>query len=72
VIRLTRLDGTEFWLNRDQVQSVEATPDTLILLTNGRRLLVREALPEVVSAMSEPVRLLKGRGHGGAVEPTRV
>ncbi len=42
MIRLSRLDGSEIYLNAEHIQLVESTPDTHILLTNGQRYLVRE------------------------------
>jgi flagellar protein FlbD len=42
MIKLTRLDGTEFYINPDLIECVEETPDTLITFTNDNRFLVRE------------------------------
>jgi len=47
VIRLTRLNGTEFYLNPELIQSVERTPDTVVTLINDKKLVVRES-PEVI------------------------
>jgi flagellar protein FlbD len=47
VILLTRLNGTEFYLNPELIQSVEKTPDTVITLLNEKKLVVRES-PEVI------------------------
>jgi flagellar protein FlbD len=51
VIRLTRLNGSEFYLNAEHIQLVEALPDTHILLTNGQSYVVRETVDEVAEAM---------------------
>lgn len=48
MIALTRLDGQEVVVNADHVLTVEATPDTVILLTTGLHIMVRESVPEVV------------------------
>jgi flagellar protein FlbD len=48
VILLTRLDGKELIVNADQILTVEATPDTVILLAGGLHLMVRESPDEVV------------------------
>jgi len=42
MIKLTRLDGTEFYINPDLIECVEETPDTVITLTNDNHFLVRE------------------------------
>lgn len=48
MILLTRLSGDGFVLNGDLVRYIESCPDTLITLTNGETLMVRESLDEVV------------------------
>ncbi|HQH79176.1 MAG TPA: flagellar FlbD family protein [Synergistaceae bacterium] len=48
MIELTRLNGTVFFMNPDLLEIMEATPDTVILLTNGHRYVVRESPEEVV------------------------
>jgi len=47
MIRLTRLDGSELTVNCELVETVEATPDTVISLVTGRKLVVRESVEEV-------------------------
>lgn len=42
MIRVTRLDGSQMFLNEDLIEIIEETPDTHITLTNGKRYLVRE------------------------------
>jgi flagellar protein FlbD len=42
MIKLTRLDGSEFYINPDLIECVEETPDTVITLTNDNRFLVLE------------------------------
>ena len=48
MIRLTRLNGKEFILNCDLIKMIEATPDTVITLTQGDKLMVRETVDQVV------------------------
>ena len=50
MIRLTRLNGKEFVLNCDLIKYIEATPDTVISLTLGDKLMVRESIQEVIRA----------------------
>jgi flagellar protein FlbD len=51
MIRVTRLDGTPLVLNADWIQSVESTPDTLITLTTGFKLIVTEDVERIVAAV---------------------
>lgn len=58
MIRLRRLDGKEFVLNALLVETVEAVPDTVIALTTGRKILVKEAVDAVVEAVAAYQRSL--------------
>ncbi|WP_318751395.1 MULTISPECIES: flagellar FlbD family protein [Thermaerobacter] len=48
MVRVTRLDGRELVVNAELIELLEATPDTVITLSTGRRLVVRESVAEVV------------------------
>jgi flagellar protein FlbD len=49
MIELTRIRGEKFALNSDQIEIVEATPDTVVTMLNGHKYLVQESVPELVS-----------------------
>ncbi|HET7754650.1 MAG TPA: flagellar FlbD family protein [Anaeromyxobacteraceae bacterium] len=48
MITLTRLDGRELVVNADHVLTVDATPDTVLVLTTGLHVMVKEPVREVV------------------------
>ena len=48
MIPLTRLNKSPVVVNADQIMLIEATPDTLLVLSNGDRLHVRETVKEVI------------------------
>jgi flagellar protein FlbD len=48
MIAVTRLDNSPLLLNVDLIVAIETTPDTLVSLTTGDTLLVREAPDELV------------------------
>ena len=48
MIELTRLNGRPIVLNSDLIKTAEASPDTMLTLINGEKLIVREEIPEVV------------------------
>ncbi|MGE0757321.1 MAG: flagellar FlbD family protein [Pirellulaceae bacterium] len=48
MIKLTQLNGEVFVLNAELIRYVETKPDTIITLTTGERLVVRETMDEVV------------------------
>jgi flagellar protein FlbD len=47
MIELTRLNGTPIVLNSDLIKTAEASPDTMLTLINGEKLIVRETCAEV-------------------------
>ncbi len=47
MIEVHRLNGKAFLLNHRHIEIMEATPDTVIVLTNDRRYLVKETPEEV-------------------------
>jgi len=48
MIRLTRLNHVPLVLNSDLIEHIENTPDTVISLTNGQKIVVLEPMEEVV------------------------
>jgi flagellar protein FlbD len=53
MIRLTRLNRMPLVLNSDLIEHIEVTPDTVITLTTGQILRVRECADEVVRRVVE-------------------
>ena len=49
MIELTRLNGKQMVLNSDLIKTAEASPDTMLTLINGEKLIVREDLGEIVN-----------------------
>lgn len=51
MIKVTRLGGkaTLLVINADLIEFVESTPDTVITLTTGDKMVVRESVDEVVA-----------------------
>ena len=59
MIELTRLNGQRFVLNAEQIRTVEETPDTLITLLSGDRLVVKEGSKQVVRLVIDYGRSLR-------------
>jgi flagellar protein FlbD len=51
MIRLTRLNGHVFVLNAELIQEIDATPDTVVTLANGQKIMVREPVDEIRQAV---------------------
>jgi flagellar protein FlbD len=52
VIQLTRLGGPVFALNPDLIERAEATPDTVVMLVNGSRYVIRESIEELAALIT--------------------
>ena len=48
MIRLHHFRGEEYFLNCDLVESVQSTPDTVLTLFDGRKMVVAETAEQVV------------------------
>lgn len=48
MIKLSRLNGKEFVVNNDLILFVESTPDTVITLTTGQKIVVSESVDDVI------------------------
>ncbi len=48
MIMLSRLNGLPFALNPDLIERAEATPDTVVTLCDGTKLVVRESVDDLV------------------------
>ena len=53
MIRLTRINHVPLVLNSDLIEHVEATPDTVVSLTNGQKFMVLESPDELISRVIE-------------------
>jgi len=61
MIRLTRLNHVPVYLNSDLIEHIEVTPDTVISLTTGQKLVVLEKADDVVERVIEYRRLIAQR-----------
>ena len=48
MIKVSRLNGEDYVLNCSLIETVEANPDTVISLTTGHKLVVRESTDEII------------------------
>ncbi len=48
MITVSRLDGKEFVLNSDIIEYIETTPDTIITLTTGKKIIIKESVDDVI------------------------
>ncbi|HID95625.1 MAG TPA: endoflagellar protein [Candidatus Latescibacteria bacterium] len=58
MVRVTRLNSSELVINSDLIEFIEAIPDTIISLSTGKKIMVRESVEEVISKVIEFKRLI--------------
>ena len=51
MIPVTRLNNSQFWVNPDLIQFIEETPDTVITLTNGVKVVVIEPAAKIIESI---------------------
>ncbi|MDB5097541.1 MAG: flagellar FlbD family protein [Cyanobacteria bacterium RYN_339] len=71
MIKVTRLNGSEMMINADLIETVEATPDTVLTTTNDKKWVVKESPEELIALIvaykrmiyGGPLRLLDDQGN---------
>ena len=58
MIHLTRLNESKIVLNSDLIEFVEALPDTIITLTTGQKIIVKESVDEIVEKVKDYKRYI--------------
>jgi len=58
MIKLTRLNGTQYYLNPHQIECIEINPDTTLVMLSGKSHIVREEADDVLEKIKEYRRLL--------------
>jgi len=58
MIKVTRLDGHEYYVNPHQIEYIESNPDTTLTMLSGKRLVVREDYQTVIDEIVAYRRLI--------------
>jgi flagellar protein FlbD len=53
MIKVTRLNGNEYYINPHQIESLEIRPDTTLLMLSGKYVVVKEPVNEVINRIIE-------------------
>jgi flagellar protein FlbD len=53
MIKLTRLNGSVYVLNSDMIEMIEATPDTVISISETKKYICKESVEEVIDKIIE-------------------
>jgi len=57
MIKVTRLNDSQLVINSDLIEFVEAIPDTIISLTTGKKIMVKESIDEIIERVAQFKRL---------------
>jgi flagellar protein FlbD len=73
MLKLTRLNNHVVAINPDHIGWVDSTPDTTLFLIGGEKIIVRETLAELIAAVIDFRRTIRGADvEGGPVgDPPR-
>lgn len=58
MIPLTKINGAKITVNALLIETIEETPDTMITLTTGKKIIVLEKVPDVVSLVQRYIKLI--------------
>ncbi len=61
MIRVNRLDGSILVINADLIEFVEAIPETIVCLTTGKKIMVRETIDEIINRVAQFKRMSADR-----------
>lgn len=64
MISLRRLNNQPMMVNADLIESLEATPDTVVTLTSGNKLVVRDTMQEIQDKIVDYKRRIHGPKEG--------
>ncbi|ERJ92611.1 flagellar FlbD family protein [Treponema lecithinolyticum] len=48
MIRVTRLDGSLYWINPHHIEYMETNPDVTLVMLSGKKLVIRDTPDEVI------------------------
>jgi len=60
MIKVTRLNGLEYYINPHQIESIEIKPDTTLLMLSGKHLVIKETIEEIIDRIVEYRRRIGG------------
>jgi flagellar protein FlbD len=69
MVHLTRLNNQPLVLNADLIKFIETSPDTVITLITGEKLVVRETVEEVLKRVEQFQQKVGRRVGGGSGWP---
>jgi flagellar protein FlbD len=53
MVKVTRLNGKEYYINPHQIESIDVHPDTTMLMLSGKSVVVMESVDEIIDRIVE-------------------
>ena len=60
MVRVTRLNGKEYYINPHQIESIELRPDTTLIMLSGKSVVVKEGIDDMIEKIVEYRRRIGG------------
>ena len=60
MIKVTRLNNVEYYINPHQIESIEIRPDTTMFMLSGKHVIVREGIDDLLERIIEYRRRIGG------------
>lgn len=60
MIKVTHLNEAPFYVNCEQIEHMEETPDTVITMSSGRKIIVAESAEKIYSLTVEYKKTIHG------------
>jgi len=60
MVKVTRLNGVEYYINPHQIESIEIRPDTTLLMLSGKHVVILEKVDTVIDRIVEYRRRIGG------------
>ena len=67
MIKLTRLNESEIYINPHQLETMESCPDTVIRMLSERKIIVKEGCEDIVEKIVEYRRRIGLEGNEGVL-----
>lgn len=58
MIKVTRINDIEFYINPHQIECIQATPDTIVTFINGQKYIVKEKVDELLDLIIKYRRMV--------------
>ncbi|MBD3232842.1 MAG: flagellar protein [candidate division Zixibacteria bacterium] len=62
MIKVTRINGGAFVVNSELIEFIEEKPETIICLTTGKRIMIRESVEDVIDKVAKFKGVIYARG----------